>query len=98
LEQQKLRVLRMKKRKSKCEQLAIFRTLNLNYVQMSHTNELLVGLTLGNRRPNKTAPKIGAGVGFTRNLEDRMESRYHNALLDNYQIVHLHLCFVFILK
>jgi len=37
---------------------------------MSHGTELLVSLTLGTRRPNKTARIIKAGV--KRNLEERM--------------------------
>jgi hypothetical protein len=68
------------------EQLAIFRTINLNYsyIHVSRATELLVGLTFGTRRPKKTAPKIGAEV--TQNLEERMESPHLNALLDNYHI------------
>ena len=81
LEQRKLRVTRMRKGKSKFGQSAIFRTINLNYTRVSHATELLVGLTLGTRRPNKMARKIGAGVG--RNLEERVESRRHYTLLDN---------------
>ena len=51
---------------------------------MSRAAELLVGATLGSRGPNKKARKFGAGV--TQNLQERMESRYRNVLLDNYHV------------
>jgi hypothetical protein len=84
LEQRKLRVAQMSKGESKFEQLAILWTINLNYIHVSRAAELLGGLTLVARRPNKTARKIGAGV--TLNLEEKMESRCRKALLDNYHI------------
>lgn len=84
LEQRKLHVTRMRTGETKCEQLSIVTTLNLNNIPVNRAAELLVGLTLGTHRPNKTARKIWTGV--TRNLEVKVKRQCCNALYDDYHI------------